>query len=209
MPQLPPSTTSPKDFLEDWLPAAFAEAELPEAAKDVEVTFGIRLEGDEGGEWVFHLDRGVLRVEQASREAAAFTLVQSVDDWRGALFEGRGGMFGQQATALFRPGAASDGPARQRPGPDALAALRNLDGLIRMVVSGGEGGDWAVGFKLGPGPIPGEPTTTVTVSADDAVALGKGELDPMQAFMSGKIQIAGDMGLMMQMQMALGAGGGV
>ncbi len=208
MPELPPSTTSPKDFLEGWLPTAFAEAELPDAAKDVEVMFGIRLEGDGGGEWVFHLDRGALRVEQTSREGAAFTLVQSVVDWRGALFEGRGGAFGQQATALFRPSAGSGGLTRQGPGPGALAALRNLDGLIRMVVSGGEGGDWSVGFKLGPGPIPGEPTTTVTVSSDDAAALGRGELDPMQAFMSGKIQIAGDMGLMMQMQMALGAGSG-
>jgi putative sterol carrier protein len=38
------------------------------------------------------------------------------------------------------------------------------------------------------------------VTAEDAAALERGELDPMQAFMSGRIQIAGDMTLLMQMQ---------
>jgi len=50
--------------------------------------------------------------------------------------------------------------------------------------------------------VPADPTTTVTIAHADAEALGRGELDPMQAFMAGKIQIAGDMGLMMQMQAA-------
>jgi putative sterol carrier protein len=72
-----------------------------------------------------------------------------------------------------------------------------------MVVSGGPGGDWKTNFKLGPGPIPTEPTTTVSISADDAAAMERGELDPMQAFMGGRIQIAGDMALMMQMQAAM------
>jgi hypothetical protein len=84
--------------------------------------------------------------------------------------------------------------------PAALQQLQALRGMIKMVVGGGPGGDWAVGFKLGPGPIPEPPTTTVSISAADADAMERGELDPMQAFMSGRIQIAGDMTLMMQMQ---------
>ena len=47
---------------------------------------------------------------------------------------------------------------------------------------------------------PEEPTTTITVKAEDADAMERGELDPMQAFMSGRILVAGDMALMMQMQ---------
>jgi putative sterol carrier protein len=57
-----------------------------------------------------------------------------------------------------------------------------------------------VAFKLGPGPIPEQPTTTVSIASADADAMDRGELDPMQAFMSGKLRVAGDMGLMMQMQ---------
>ena len=86
--------------------------------------------------------------------------------------------------------------------PAALGRLQALRGMIRMVVAGGQGGDWKVNFKLGPGPIPPEPNTTVTISAEDASAMERGELDPMQAFMAGRIQIAGDMALMMQMQAA-------
>jgi len=86
--------------------------------------------------------------------------------------------------------------------PAALGRLQALRGMIRMIVAGGPGGDWKVNFKLGPGPIPAEPSTTVTISAEDASAMERGELDPMQAFMAGRIQIAGDMALMMQMQAA-------
>jgi putative sterol carrier protein len=208
MPELPPSTTTPKEFLEGWFPQAFREAELPAGARSLAVKLGIKLDGDGGGEWIFHLDHGELRVEAGPRESAAFTLIQSVADWRGALFEGRGGAFGKQASALFRPGEHTQpsGTLGQNPGnPAALAGLQHLEGLIRMVVSGGHGGDWSIGFKLGPGAIPEQPTTTVTVSDEVATKLERGELDPLQAFMSGQIQIAGDTALMMQLQMALQA----
>ena len=205
MTSLPPSSTSPKEFLEQWLPKAFAAAPVPEASKSVEVKLGVRLDGANGGEWVFHMDHGILKVAPGSAEPCAFTLIQSVDDWRGSLWEGRGGAFGKQAAAMFQPGAQPEGQgAGSRPpmNPQAVERLGALKGMIRMIVGGGPGGDWRVDFKLGAGPVPAEPTTTVNIAHADADAMGRGELDPMQAFMSGKIQIAGDMALMMQMQAA-------
>jgi hypothetical protein len=147
---------------------------------------------------------GAIRVEAGSRDAAAFTIVQTVADWRGALWEGRGGVFGQQASAMFKGGAAAEAGAAAAPGATPSAAaigqLAALDGLIQIVVTGGEGGDWSTGFKLGPGAIPAEPNTQVKITSEDAEAMASGALDPMSAFMSGKIQVIGDMGLMMQMQ---------
>jgi putative sterol carrier protein len=204
--EFPASPIPASEFMQGWLPKAFAESEAPEDVKQVDVRLGVRLDGDGGGEWVIHLDRGQMRVLAESRADTPFTLVQSVEDWRGSLWEGKGGAFGQQAAALFRPGAQPAGGAG-RPGasggmsPAAIEAMRALNGVIRMRVVGGAGGDWAVDFKLGPGEIPAQPTTTVTITAPDAEAMATGQLDPMQAFMSGKIQVAGDMGLMMQMQM--------
>jgi hypothetical protein len=198
MSQLPPAGTPAKEFFEVHVPQAYRSAELPESARDLDVTLGVRLEGEGGGEWRIHLKGGEMSVSPGSTEDAAFTVIQSVDDWRGALWEGRGGAFGKQSRALFEPGAGAGGTGAMPPG--ALAQLQMLRGVIKMVVGGGSGGDWAVAFKLGPGPIPEEPTTTVSVTADDAAALERGELDPMQAFMSGRIQIAGDMTLLMQMQ---------
>jgi hypothetical protein len=199
MSQLPPAGTSPAEFFERIVPQLFQSNPLPEDAKQIDVKLGIRLDGEGGGEWSYHLKDGGLSVNRGSTEDSAFTLVQSVADWRGALWEGRGGAFGRQSQALFQPGTgAGAGPGAMAPA--ALQQLQMLRGLIRMVVTGGPGGDWVVGFKLGPGPIPDPPTTTVTVAAADAEAMERGELDPMQAFMSGKIQIAGDMTLLMQMQ---------
>ena len=199
MSELPPAGTTAQKFFEEFVPKAFAAAEVPDDARDVEVRLAVRLDGDGGGDWLFHMNKGDLRVEPGTIDGADFTVIQTFEDWRGALWEGRGGAFGRQSQAMFQPGSG----AQQQGGgltAAALEQLRALSGMIRMIVSGGEGGDWAVSFKLGPGEVPEEPTTTVTVKAEDADAMERGELDPMQAFMSGRILVAGDMTLMMQMQ---------
>ena len=41
---------------------------------------------------------------------------------------------------------------------------------------------------------------TITISKDDFIALSKGELDPMGAFMSGKLKVAGDMSVALGLQ---------
>ena len=203
MAELPSAPISPKEFMEDFMPAALGEASLDAAT---EVKLGLQLEGDGGGEWVVDISSGSFQIDQTSREDASFTLVQSVDDWRGALWEGRGGVFGEQASALLTQGAAGEEGAPP-PNPEALEQLAALGGLIQVTVTGGEGGDWTTGFKLGPGALPDEPTTHIKIDAADAAAMQSGALDPMQAFMSGKIQVIGDMALMMQMQaIAMSAG---
>jgi hypothetical protein len=199
----PPSPIAPERFFAEFLPKALAEQGVPPGAELLEVKLGVELTGAGGGEWLVHLANGSARVTKESRADAAFTVRQSVDDWRGALWEGRGGAIGKQSAALFRPGERpAPGPAGlgATPSPAALAQMRALDGVIRVVVSGGPGGDWQVDFKLGPGRIPDTPTTTVTLHAEDAEKMERGELNPMEAFMAGRIQLAGDMTLMMQMQ---------
>ena len=44
------------------------------------------------------------------------------------------------------------------------------------------------------------PNATITVDSDDWLKILKDELNPVTAFMSGRLRIAGDMGLMMQFQ---------
>lgn len=203
MAEFPPAPLSPAEFLEEWFPEAFAAAGAPAGAEDIDVRLGIALEGEGGGEWLFHLESGRLRVEPGSREEAAFTYVQSVEDWRGALWEGRGGAIGEGSALFFKPGAARESAPGQlggTPPPSALKEMEKLSGVIRMVVRDAEGEEWSVAFKLGPGEMPEEPTTTLVISAEDAAAMQRGELDPMTAFMSGRLQVMGDMTLMMQMQ---------
>jgi putative sterol carrier protein len=188
MAEFPAAPLPAAEFFESWLPKAFAEADIPESQRSVDARIGVLLHGDGGGEWVMHVNEGALQVSAEPRSDCAFTYVQSVDHWRGALWEGKGGAIGAQSAQLFKPGAqlAQSRPGQGPPSPQALA--------------GAEGGDWHVDFKLGPGAIPEEPTTTLTIAAEDADAMAAGTLDPMAAFMQGKILVAGDMALMMQMQ---------
>ena len=46
----------------------------------------------------------------------------------------------------------------------------------------------------------GDADCTISVSKDDFVSLAQGELDPMMAFMSGKLKVAGDMSVAMGLQ---------
>ncbi|MEZ5937362.1 MAG: SCP2 sterol-binding domain-containing protein [Hyphomonadaceae bacterium] len=49
---------------------------------------------------------------------------------------------------------------------------------------------------------------TVSVDFEDFKKLAQGALDPTMAFMSGKLKIAGDMGVVMKLQSILGKLGG-
>jgi len=206
--ELPSRSSSPAEYLEQWLPRAFAQTGLPPGSEGLDVSLGLVLEGDGGGEWIVRIANGGVTVTRGARDATPVTYVQRVADWRGALYDGAGGAIGEGASRFFRPGSlrlAADGAAPQlaaAPTPAALAELAKLDGLVRMEVNGGSAGDWAVAFKLGPGAIPSEPTATLRMTADDAAALARGELDPMQAFLGGKVEVLGDMTIILQMQAA-------
>ena len=50
------------------------------------------------------------------------------------------------------------------------------------------------------------PTMTVTAAADDYLALVNGDLNPVTAFMQGKVKVKGDMGLALRLQAMFGIG---
>jgi len=205
MPEFPASPIAPARFMQEFLPAAFEEAaELRASLGELEAIVGVMLVGESGGEWTVHLEAGRVSVRAGSRDAAAFTWIQSVEDWRGALWEGRGGALGEQAAGVFRPGAAGSGALAGVPGPAALAKMRDLEGLVRLEVDG-DGDAWRLELKLGPGPIPPEPSATLRIGAADATALARApEAERaslvLQYFMAGRIRLEGDLGLFLQMQ---------
>jgi SCP-2 sterol transfer family len=203
MADFPAQPVPPSELIEGWLPGALAAAPLPPGSETLDVKLGIRLTGEDGGEWVLHVDHGHITVSRTPRDQAAFSYVQSTDDWRGALWEGKGGAIGEAAARFFRPGALAEAPPGAlgaAPTPAALVELAKLSGLLCLVVAPEAGEPWSLGFKIGPGPIPELPTTTVRIGEADAAALGRGELDPMTAFLSGKMRVEGDMTLMLQVQ---------
>lgn len=79
--------------------------------------------------------------------------------------------------------------------------MSNLDATVQfdlgaeqhyLAMAGGE-----ISHKTGTAE---NPDATITMSADDFKALTSGDLNPMTAFMSGKIKVKGDMGIVMKLQ---------
>lgn len=210
MAEFPKSPQAPDEFFERTIPAMFAARRRRDALTGSEVSFGVLLEGKGGGEWIYALREGKLEVRAGSRAEAALTLIQSVADWRGALWEQRGGIVAERALGLLRGSAspANSKTARAAAGladPALLGKLAGLDALLRTVVTDAPAGDWSLSFKFGPGEIPAEATTTVSIHYEDADALARRELKPLEAFLAGRIGIAGNLVFAMKLQ-ALAAG---
>ena len=71
-------------------------------------------------------------------------------------------------------------------------------------IKGAQGGLW--GVRMDDGKVSVEeggvesPDVTVEAASEDLVALIKGELNPMAAFMQGRLKVTGDLSIAMQMQ---------
>lgn len=86
--------------------------------------------------------------------------------------------------------------------------LKGINATYQFNLSGENGGSFYTavadsGVEVAEGSA-SEPQVTVTISAADFQALVTGTLNPVMAFMSGKIKIQGDMGLAMKLQQLLG-----
>jgi putative sterol carrier protein len=80
---------------------------------------------------------------------------------------------------------------------------QDVDATIQFKFTGAEAGDWHATIKDGKvdverGTHPA-PKMTLTADSQDYVKLFTGELDGMQAFMQGKIKLAGDLNLAMKL----------
>ena|ERR1700753_3459959 len=83
------------------------------------------------------------------------------------------------------------------------AAAAGLDKIIQLNVTGEDAGEYALQIKdqncaLVQTGEANKPDLTLTISDKDWIALTQGQLNPMNAFLSGKIKAAGDMSLAMK-----------
>ena len=201
MSTLPPAGTSAQEFFERFVLDAFKANPLPADAKDVDVSLGVKLDGRRRWRVALSHDHGD---DQRRARLGRGRRLHADPERRGLARRALGG-----TRRRVRASVAGDVPARRRRGrrsrrgtaargaaPAADAAGRDPDGRDRRPRRRLVGR-----LQARPGPDPGAIRPRPSRSrADDADAMERGELDPMQAFMSGKIQVAGDMTLMMQMQ---------
>jgi putative sterol carrier protein len=78
-----------------------------------------------------------------------------------------------------------------------------IDAVIQLKLTGAQPGEWFFTIKdnqctVSPG-MANAPRLTVSADSGDFIKIFSGQLDGMQAFMQGKIRIAGDMGLALKL----------
>ena len=84
----------------------------------------------------------------------------------------------------------------------------DLDITILFDLTGDGGEQWAASISDGKLDYAkggaDNPTATLSMDADEFEAMSKGDLNPMMAFMSGKIKVDGDLNAVMKFQSLVG-----
>ena len=80
---------------------------------------------------------------------------------------------------------------------------QGINAVLQFKFSGSEPGDWYAELQDGKvnvqqGTYP-NPKMTLSADSDDYIKIFTGQLDPMQAFMAGKLKLQGDLNLAMKM----------
>jgi hypothetical protein len=183
-----PADVTPAQFFEEMLPMGFAaQAQAGGPTPQGEFTLAWHLTGEGGGDWVATIKDGKMTTRAGSGEAnLGFTL--SVVDWRDAVL-GRNGA----TLALILP--------QNRPGrPDNSGRAKLLKGTVvqELAREGQEPFKVALCFNGA-----ATPTTTTKMKLPDFVAMQEGRLNGQEAFMTGRMQVTGDMAFLMQIAMLM------
>ena len=84
----------------------------------------------------------------------------------------------------------------------------DFDATIQFDLAGDEGGQWYVTIADGNAAVEkgtaDTPAATIRMAASDFADMMTGELDPMNAFMMGKVKVEGDLNTVMKFQTLFG-----
>ncbi len=154
-----------------------------------QATVRVVVEGEGGGTWYLNVSGGEMTVSSEPAFPPLMTVYQprSYFDWAAAL-AAEAGLFGPSA----RPAQGELTRAR-------IERLKMLKGMIQFVFTDlPDGGEQHFALQLGEGERPATPQTVLSMKAEDAQKLARGELNAQMALMGGIIKVTGDMALAIQ-----------
>jgi hypothetical protein len=157
-------------------------------------TVRVIIEGDGGGTWYLNVNKGEMAVTADPAFPPIMTIYQprSYFDWAVSMATEAG---------LFGPSGRSNQNELTKSRIDRLKLLK---GLIQFTFTHlPDGGEQSFYIQLGEGERPASPQTVLSMKAEDAQKMARGELNPQMAFMGGIIKVTGDMALAMQFGAAM------
>jgi hypothetical protein len=171
-----------------------AARRLLDDMRAVSLTVRVDVEGTDGGTFFLNVLEGTMASEEAPAATPLLTVLQ---DRR--AFERIAAEAGDSALGLLGglSGLAGDFKLTR----SRLDNLRGISGCLAFEVTGEEGFGFRIHF--GSEPVPSSPDAAIRVGAEVYRDLRAGRLDPQNAFMSGQLDVSGD--LQMAMQLALAA----
>lgn len=182
---------SPRDFFEQYLPGWFGRGIAGETTSPGSLVFHIGPDS-----FALRLEAGALRVSRGSVTDAILQVSMSEPDF-GELI--------RQGDALFQSAASDRLLALRSLSLDAERAklIRNVDGSVAFEIADGE---LVRSLLLSPGvALAGStaPACTVRVAAEDFWALSRGDKNPFELLMEGKIRMQGRMDVAMALSSVL------
>ena len=202
------SDATPRGFYEYRVPAQWnkmleqqAGTEGEDAARvlagmqAVDATIRVLVRGGAGGEESFHLNiaKGQMSAGPEAAHDPFLTLAHDLDAF--AVLERESG-----DSVLGFLGGLAGLEAAMRLTVGRMQNLAGLSGCLGFALTG-EGG-FAMLAHFGSEPLPDEPRCQISIAREAYDDLRTGKLNPQDAFMSGAIQVEGDMQMAMQLALA-------
>ncbi|MDF3070274.1 MAG: sterol transfer family [Polyangiaceae bacterium] len=182
---------APREFFENYLPTWFARAGAPSVTSPGALVFHVGAES-----YALRLDAGALRVQGGAPTDAVLQVSLSEPDFAELI---------RQAGPLFEDGVSDRVLALRSLSLDAerAALIRSVDGSVAFEITEG---DLVRTLLLSPGSLlagSAPPACTVRLAAVDFWALSRGEKNPFELLMDGKIRMQGRMDVAMALSSVL------
>jgi hypothetical protein len=196
---------APRTFFTETLPAQFdaalreqeraalAASRVLDGMRAVHATIRADVRGEGGGTFFLNIHAGRVTPGESALHAPFLTLVLERASFDAFVAEVGG-------SALGFLGALSGLAQELKLTKARLDGLAGVQGSVRFEVRGT--GGFALLVHFGPGEPAPEPTTSITVERSAYAELRNGQLNPQDAFLTGRIQVEGDLQLAMQLALA-------